>query len=182
MVVTDLPAISDTCTWHENARLPSTWIVQAPHSPVPQPNFVPVSLSCSRITHSSGVAGGASLDAGRPFTTKFVAIVFPPCARGGAGPPLGACLILVLELSRNKAGKQGRPRQAPDTGRDRVACVALGGAVDWYKEASGSVNPEAAVLPKRSLGMILVHRSRTLVPMLASRAAWSSWFSSQSGR
>jgi hypothetical protein len=68
--------------------------VQAPHSPVPQPNFVPVSFSCSRITHKSGVAGGASVDAGRPFTTKFVAIVFLPAPLGGAGPPLGVCLNL----------------------------------------------------------------------------------------
>src|SRR5215470_3887678 len=48
--------------------------MQAPHSPVPQPNLVPVSLRSSRSTHNSGVAGGASVDAGLPFTTKLVAI------------------------------------------------------------------------------------------------------------
>src|SRR5436309_2226375 len=74
MVVTDLPATSDTCVWQENARLPSICTVQAPHRPVPQPNLVPVSLRSSRSTHNSGVAGGASVDAGLPFTTKLVAI------------------------------------------------------------------------------------------------------------
>jgi hypothetical protein len=48
--------------------------MQAPHKPVPQPNLVPVSLRSSRITHNSGVAGGASVVAGLPFTMNFVAI------------------------------------------------------------------------------------------------------------
>jgi hypothetical protein len=48
--------------------------MQAPHSPVPQPNFVPVSLRSSRITHNNGVAGGALVVAGFPFTVKLVAI------------------------------------------------------------------------------------------------------------
>src|SRR5215211_2769756 len=48
--------------------------MQAPHRPVPQPNLVPVSLRSSRITHNSGVAGGAPVDAALPFTVKFVAI------------------------------------------------------------------------------------------------------------
>src|SRR5262249_52968831 len=49
--------------------------MQAPHRPVPQPNFVPVSFSPSRITHNSGVAGGASVDAALPFTVKVVVMV-----------------------------------------------------------------------------------------------------------
>src|SRR3954465_12213868 len=74
IVVTDLPAISDTWVWQENARLPSMCTMQAPHNPVPQPNLVPVSLRSSRITHNSGVTGGASVVAGLPFTMNFVAI------------------------------------------------------------------------------------------------------------
>ncbi len=73
-MVIDLPPICETWVWQENARLPSMWTVQAPHRPVPQPNLVPVSLRSSRSTHSSGVAVGASVDAGLPFTTKLVAI------------------------------------------------------------------------------------------------------------
>src|SRR5580700_2917803 len=34
--------------------------MQAPHNPAPQPNFVPISLTCSRMIQSSGVCGGAS--------------------------------------------------------------------------------------------------------------------------
>src|SRR5688572_6881599 len=74
MVVTDLPVISEIWIWHEYARLPSICTMQAPQSPVPQPNLVPVSLRPSRITQSSGVAGGASVDAALPLTVKFVAI------------------------------------------------------------------------------------------------------------
>src|SRR5689334_17293952 len=74
MVVTDLPATSETCVWQENARLPSICTMQAPHNPVPQPNLVPVSFRPSRITHNSGVVGGASVDAALPFTVKLVAI------------------------------------------------------------------------------------------------------------
>jgi len=70
-----LPAISEICVWQENARLPSICTMQAPHKPVPQPNLVPVSLRSSRITHNSGVVGGASLDAALPFTVKLMAIV-----------------------------------------------------------------------------------------------------------
>jgi hypothetical protein len=41
--------------------------MQAPHMPAPQPNYVPVSLRSSRMTHSNGVDDGASLDAERPL-------------------------------------------------------------------------------------------------------------------
>src|SRR5882757_5762548 len=64
--------------------------MQAPHNPVPQPNLVPVSLRSSRITHNSGVAAGASVAAGLPFTMKFVAIASsldPRGAKAFAGLP-----------------------------------------------------------------------------------------------
>jgi hypothetical protein len=69
-----LPATSEICVWHENARLPSMCTMQAPHRPAPQPNLVPVSYKSSRITHSSGVSGGASVVAALPFTRKLVVI------------------------------------------------------------------------------------------------------------
>ena len=68
------PRPADTWVWHEKARLPSIWTMQAPHRPVPQPNLVPVSLSSSRITHSSGVCGGASDRAALPLMLKSNAI------------------------------------------------------------------------------------------------------------
>jgi len=39
---------------------PSMCTVHAPHCATPQPYLVPVSPSCSRITHRSGVSGSAS--------------------------------------------------------------------------------------------------------------------------
>ncbi len=74
MVVTLRPAISDTCVWHENARLPSIWTMHAPQSPVPHPNFVPVSFSASRITQRSGVSRGAFDLNEWPLTAKVVGI------------------------------------------------------------------------------------------------------------
>jgi hypothetical protein len=64
-------AVGDGMT---SGKLRDDAIAQAPHSPVPQPNFVPVSLRSSRITHNNGVAGGALVVAGFPFTVKLVAI------------------------------------------------------------------------------------------------------------
>ena len=44
---------------HERTGSPSMCTVQAPHCAMPQPYLVPVSASCSRNTHSSGVSGSA---------------------------------------------------------------------------------------------------------------------------
>src|SRR5690349_16888840 len=77
-------------------------MVHAPQRPAPQPNFVPVSLSCSRITHRSGVAGGASVDAGRPFTTKFVAIGFLPAPSAEQGRRSGAGRIVLQNEGSGK--------------------------------------------------------------------------------
>jgi hypothetical protein len=55
MVVTLLLATCKSYVWHERTALPSRWTVQAQHSPAPQPNFVPVSLRCSRTIQRSSV-------------------------------------------------------------------------------------------------------------------------------
>src|SRR3954447_7368416 len=83
IVVMDLPATSLNCVWQENARLPSMCTMQAPHMPAPQPNFVPESLSSSRMTQRRGVALGASLDAGRPLIVNWTIApsLFPDCKR-----------------------------------------------------------------------------------------------------
>src|SRR5712692_5456952 len=49
---------------------PSSSTVQAPHSPSPQPSFVPVSFSSSRITSSKRAMGYACTRRFSPFTTK----------------------------------------------------------------------------------------------------------------
>src|SRR2546428_11206517 len=60
MVVIFLPAACATVVWHERTARPSRCTVHAPHCATPQPNFVPVSWSRSRITHRSGVPGSTS--------------------------------------------------------------------------------------------------------------------------
>ena len=51
---------ADTGNEQERTALPFKCTVHAPQAATPQPNLVPVSLSSSRITQSSGVSSGAS--------------------------------------------------------------------------------------------------------------------------
>jgi hypothetical protein len=60
MVVTDLPTTSPTTMPHDRTASPFTCTVQAPHIEMPQPNFVPVKPSSSRMTQSSGISGSTS--------------------------------------------------------------------------------------------------------------------------
>ena len=77
MVVTFLPVTSLRLVWHERTALPSTWTVQAPHSPEPQPNLVPVNFRCSRTTQSTGVSGAASTLTALPLIVNETAICVP---------------------------------------------------------------------------------------------------------
>jgi hypothetical protein len=56
----------------ERAGAPSMWTVQAPHCAMPQPNLVPVSFRCSRITHSNGVSSPAATSTARPLIVNAV--------------------------------------------------------------------------------------------------------------
>src|SRR5580692_9984150 len=59
-------------TWQERTASPLICTVQAPHCAMPQPYLVPVSPSCSRITHSNGVDGSTSRSTRLPFTEKLI--------------------------------------------------------------------------------------------------------------
>ena len=72
MVVTDLPAAALTSVTQERIAVPSTCTVQAPHMAMPQPYFVPLSLSSSRITHSKGVSGALSDVTAPPFSSNSI--------------------------------------------------------------------------------------------------------------
>src|SRR3984893_13089557 len=50
---------------------------QAPHCATPQPYFVPVRPSCSRMTHKSGVSASASTSRVVPLILSFVMGVLP---------------------------------------------------------------------------------------------------------
>src|SRR2546423_9591350 len=103
MVVTERPETSVNRVWQENARLPSICTMQAPHSPVPQPNLVPVSLSSSRITQRSGVYGGASDVAALLLTVKLTVIESPPRCRAKGGAILVYRLAAVAPGARENA-------------------------------------------------------------------------------
>src|SRR5215469_12654259 len=76
MVVIFLPLASLTGKLQERIATPSTWTVQAPHCAMPQPYFVPVSPTFSRITQRRGVSGSTSTLKALPLIVRF-AIVCP---------------------------------------------------------------------------------------------------------
>src|SRR4051794_24165378 len=66
VVILDSPTLS-IVVMQERTAEPSRCTVQAPHSAIPQPNFVPVIPSTSRRTHSSGVSPSTSMLRGVPL-------------------------------------------------------------------------------------------------------------------
>jgi hypothetical protein len=67
-VVTDRPAHSATGVVQGWNASPSRWLVQARHTPTPQPYFGPVTPSRSRSTQRSGMAAGAFTDLVAPLS------------------------------------------------------------------------------------------------------------------
>src|SRR3954462_11389802 len=61
VVISDVPMLSIGVI-QERVGSPSTCTVQAPHSAMPQPNFVPVMPRTSRSTQSSGVSPSTSTE------------------------------------------------------------------------------------------------------------------------
>src|SRR6266478_2146363 len=74
MVVTFFPDTLEIGVIHERVASPLMCTVQAPHSAMPHPNFVPVLLSVSRSTHSSGMSGLTSTVSAFPFKVKLMAM------------------------------------------------------------------------------------------------------------
>src|SRR5262245_23496959 len=74
IVVTFFAPTVETCVWHDRTGEPSPCTVQAPHWPMPQPNFVPFMCSVSRRTQSSGMSPGVSTECVSPLTTNEYAI------------------------------------------------------------------------------------------------------------
>ncbi len=70
MVVTFLPATLEMGVMQERVASPLMCTVQAPHSAMPQPNFVPVMLRVSRSTQSKGMSGLTSTVCGFSVQSK----------------------------------------------------------------------------------------------------------------
>src|SRR5207244_1970010 len=75
IVVMRRPVTAESGVMQLRVGLPSTCTVHAPHSAMPQPNFVPVISRKSRNTQSSGVSASASTDTGLPLTLSGVMLV-----------------------------------------------------------------------------------------------------------
>src|SRR5712692_2189850 len=71
MVVTWLPCAIMIGMTQVRIGAPSICMVQAPQTPMPQPNLLPVRRRCSRTTHNSGTSSGPSNSAGTPLTENL---------------------------------------------------------------------------------------------------------------
>src|SRR5271169_1280214 len=76
MVVMFFATACETGVEQERTGSPSTWTVQAPQRPAPQPNFVPVNSSVSRRTQSRGVSGATSTFRSLPLMYRVMAAMF----------------------------------------------------------------------------------------------------------
>src|SRR4029077_21115205 len=100
---------------------PSRCTVHAPHSAMQQPNLVPVRLSVSRSTHSSGVSASTSTRASLPLMlSSIIAILHLPTIRPGvvrAHPRRRAAMCVLV------AGMRGadRPSTMPLSDEPRRA-------------------------------------------------------------
>src|SRR5262252_2541760 len=88
-----LPVTCDTGVEHDRVALPSTCTVQAPHSPAPQPNLVPVSSRVSRRTQRRGVSGATLTLRSLPFTRREKSAMLVP---------------LVVERAHHGSGNEGK--------------------------------------------------------------------------
>jgi len=75
IVVMFLPEAWETGVEHDRTAAPSICTVQAPQSPAPHPNFVPVSCSVSRKTQSNGVSGDTLTLRSLPFTRRLMSAI-----------------------------------------------------------------------------------------------------------
>ena len=66
----DAPSTWQSGTRHESTGAPSSRTVQAPHSPSPQPSFVPVSARSSRRTSRSRRMPGTSSSTASALTVN----------------------------------------------------------------------------------------------------------------
>src|SRR3954447_1694245 len=96
MVVIRFPAAADIGVTQLRAASPLTWTVHAPQSPMPQPNFVPVSSMPSRRYHNSGISGSPSYWVVFPLIVSWI-IGAPPLIVSGAlraGRPARPAVVL----------------------------------------------------------------------------------------
>src|SRR2546423_15155731 len=127
MVVKLRPADAEHGIWQARTALPSSRMVQAPQTPTPQPNLVPVRPNVSRMIHNNGVSLSSSTTC---FVPLIVRSVFCTKTRESfaSGMPLhaGRRFIVVLR-GLCAACTNSMPKTGPDGGilsfRLRYACI-----------------------------------------------------------
>src|ERR1017187_10069575 len=75
MVVIFLPTASEARVWQDFTAWPSSRTVQAPHSPSPQPYFVPVRLRQLRRTERSVSSPGALTGILAPLILRVISLI-----------------------------------------------------------------------------------------------------------
>src|SRR5262245_41997165 len=71
VTILSLAFTAESGSEQERCTSPLMCTEQAPHCATPQPYFVPVSPTCSRITHNSGVSGSACTSRTLPLMLSF---------------------------------------------------------------------------------------------------------------
>src|SRR5262245_32340472 len=151
VVISELPMLS-IGVMQERVGSPPTCTVQAPHSAMPQPNFVPVMPSTSRSTQRSGVSPSTSTLCVLPLTLMVKAIAFlhvgcqigsilmmtSPCCRS----PLPVCRENVILFLHDRVARI--PAVGPGSlRRERVGRAVI---VELGVSPSAAVREALAVL------------------------------------
>src|SRR3974390_3875204 len=104
MVGVCAPATDPTGTTQLRVSVPFTCTGQAPQAATPQPNFVPVRFSSSRITQRSGASGSTSRAWTMPFTIKRIPTTHPRLQDGTSDRWPGCGLPVFTEYATNPCG------------------------------------------------------------------------------
>src|SRR5258705_739127 len=86
-----------TGTEHERFTSPLMCTEHAPHCATPQPYFVPVRPTYSRITHNSGVSAST-------FTSRVLPLILSLAMNVLPEPALTANVVSDVEVAGNQAG------------------------------------------------------------------------------
>src|SRR5258708_28758612 len=129
VVIAELPMLS-TGVMQERVATPSTCTVQAPHSAMPQPKYVPVTPRTSRNTHKSGVSPPTSTVRLTPLTlivvgmtTSWLQGLSPGCTRRRSK----ACHFVLYPApdgARNRSNPSRRRWAGVEWGREPSLAAA----------------------------------------------------------
>src|SRR5207249_4067539 len=122
MVVTRLPSTARIRVTQDRVAWPSRCTVQEPHIAIPQPYFVPVSLSFSRSTHSNVSSGCAATSICLPLSMKIMRTSPEPAT---LIPPPGSLVYWLTAMdTKGLTGAATLLRGLAAMGAERVACGA----------------------------------------------------------